>query len=92
MSALTPLLRRLAVELGGAGERAVVGEADGRHVELARALRERRNAARPVEDRVLGVDVQMDEWRLGHERSTIALGQDRTCLPNPRKTRPKVNS
>ena len=61
MIGLTPCLRGLAVELDRAGERAVVGERDGRHLELGRARRERRDPARPVEDRVLGVDVEVDE-------------------------------
>ena len=58
---LDSLLRRVLVELHRARQRAVVGEPDGRHLELRGALREGRNTAGPVEDRVLGVDVQMDE-------------------------------
>ena len=52
---------RLPVELDRAGERAVVGERDGRHLETSGLLDERRDPARPVEDRVLRVDVEMDE-------------------------------
>ncbi len=63
---LHALLPRLAEELDRAGERAVIGECDGRHVELGSPLGERRNAARSVENRILGVDVEMDEGRLGH--------------------------
>jgi len=63
---LDALLRRVLVELHRAGERAVVRERDRRHLELGCARRERRNPAGAVEDRVLGVDVQVDEGRLGH--------------------------
>src|SRR5262249_31406975 len=56
----------VSVELDRSGERAVVGEPDGRHLEFGRAADELRDAARPVQDRVLGVDVQMDEGRCGH--------------------------
>ena len=63
---LDAVLLRLAVELDGAGQAAVVGEADGRHLELCGARGERRDAAGAVQDRVLGVDVQMDEGRLRH--------------------------
>ena len=58
-------IARLPVELDRASERAVVGERDGGHLEALRLLDESRDPARAVEDRVLGVDVQMDEWRRG---------------------------
>ena len=64
-------LARLAVELDRAGERAVVGERDGRHLEPRGLLHETRDAARPVEDRVLRVDVEMDEGRSGHGRASL---------------------
>ena len=63
---LDAVLLGLAHELDRAGERAVVGERDRRHLELRRPGREPRDAARPVEDRVLGVDVEMDEAGLSH--------------------------
>jgi hypothetical protein len=44
----------------------VVGESDGGHAELGRPRGELGNPARSVEDRVLGVDVQMDETGLSH--------------------------
>ena len=53
-------------ELDGARHRAVVGEADRRHLELGGPRDEVGNPARPVEDRVLGVDVEVDEFGLGH--------------------------
>ena len=58
---LDPLLRGLLVEIDRAGERAVVCERDGGHLELGSPGRERWDPARPVEDRVLAVDVEMDE-------------------------------
>ena len=73
---LDPCLPGLLVELDGAGERAVVGEPDGGHLELGGAGRERRDAARPVEDRVLGVDVQVDERRLRHGKPILDRGPD----------------
>ena len=63
---LDALLARLAEELDRARERSVIRERDGGHLELGGPLGERRNAAGSVEDRVLGVDVEMDEGRLGH--------------------------
>ena len=58
---LDSLLSGLLVEVDRAGQRAVVGERDRGHLELGRPGGERRDAARPVEDRVLAVDVQVDE-------------------------------
>jgi hypothetical protein len=83
---LDALLRRLPVELDCAGKRAVVGEADRGHLELGGPSRERRDAAGPVEDRVLAMDVEVDEGRLRHGRSTIAPGQDRTRAPKPARS------
>ena len=59
-------LSGLPVELDGTGERPVVGERDGGHLELSSSSREGGNAARPVENRVLGVDVKVDERRFRH--------------------------
>ena len=56
-------LAGLAVELDRAGKRAVIRERHGRHLEARRLLDETGNATRPVEDRVLRVDVQVDEGR-----------------------------
>jgi len=75
---LDAVLLRFSVQLDRAREAAVVGERDGRHLELCRTRGERRDAARPVEDRVLGVDVEVDERRLGQGESSVALAQDRT--------------
>ena len=66
----------LLVELDRAGERPMVGEGDGRHLELRGPRREVRDAARAVEDRVLGVDVEMDERRLRHGQPILAPGSD----------------
>ena len=68
---LDALLRRVLVVLHRAGERPVVGEPDGGHLELGSPSRERGDPAGPVEDRVLGVDVQVDEGRLGQGVSSL---------------------
>ena len=67
---LDALLSRLPMELDGAGERPVVGERDGRHLEPCRLRHEVGDPARPVEDRVLRVDVEMDE-RGGHGEASL---------------------
>ena len=72
---LEAVLRGFLRQLDRAGERAVVGERDRRHLELGRPRGKRGDPARPVEDRVLAVDVQMDERR-GHGRATLLRGED----------------
>ncbi len=57
-------------ELHRPGHRAVVGERDGRHLELGGPLDEVRDPAGAVEDRVLGVDVEVDERSVSHARWT----------------------
>jgi hypothetical protein len=76
---LDALLGGLLRELDGAGERAVVGERDGGHLELGGAGGELRNAAGSVENGVLGVDVEVDERSLGFWHGTPILdpAQDR---------------
>ena len=73
---LDAFVPRRLVEVDRAGERAVIGERDGRHLELGGALREVRDPAGPVEDRVLGVDVEVDEGRFGHGESRITPARD----------------
>ena len=73
---LDPFVPGRLVEVDRAGERAVVGERDGRHLELGSPLREVRDPARAVEDRVLGVDVEVDEGRFGHGESSLALSPE----------------
>ena len=53
-------------ELHGACHRAVIGQADRRHLELGGPRDEVRDPARTVENRVLGVNVEVDEISLGH--------------------------
>ena len=85
----------LAVELDGAGERAVVRERDGRHLEACGLVDERRDPTGPVEDRVLRVHVQMNEWRSGatHGRAIVLSRSDgvrapgRACSRRLRRTR-----
>ncbi len=60
----------LPEQLHRAGERAVVGKRDGRHLEPRGLLHEAGDPARPVEDRVLRVDVQMDKWG-GHGKASL---------------------
>ena len=66
-------------ELDRARHRAVVCERHGRHLELGRLCGQRRDPACPVEDRVLGVDVEVDEGRGGHR-----LGQSTEGVRRPR--------
>ena len=66
----------LPEELHRACERAVVGERDGRHLEARRLRDEIRDPARPVEDRVLRMDVQVDEGRSGHGRAMLIGPRD----------------
>ena len=49
------------VEVDRAVHDAVVGDGQGGHLELGRSLHERVDAARPIEQRELGVVVQVDE-------------------------------
>ena len=67
---LDPLVGRRLVQLDRARHRAVVGERHGGHLQLGRLPRECRDPARPVEDRVLGVDVQVDE-RGAHGKAIV---------------------
>ena len=76
---LHALLLRLPDEVDRAGERAVVGERHRRHLELGRALGERRDPARPVEDRVLRMDVEMDE--IGRRRHGKPILEGRPEAP-----------
>ena len=86
-------LPRLPEELHRARERAVVGERDGGHLEARRLLHEIRDPARPVEDRVLRVDVQVDEGRSGHGMATLLTAADGSrqddvrAFTQPRRTR-----
>ena len=64
-------LARLAVELDRSCERAVIGERDRRHLEPCCLVHERRDPARAVEDRVLRVDVEMDEGGAATGKATL---------------------
>jgi hypothetical protein len=66
---------RLAVQLDGAGEAPVVGEGHRRHLQLGGALGELGDPARSVENRVLGVDMEMDEVG-GHGRAILEPGSE----------------
>ena len=73
---LHALRARRLEEVDRAREGAVIGEADRRHLELGGPLRQVRNPARPVEDRILRVDVKVDEGRFGHGCPNLLLGRD----------------
>ena len=77
---LDAVLAGLLVELDRAREAPVVGERDGRHLQLGGAGGELRNPAGPVEDRILGVDVEVNE--LGHaRRARLPSRSDGSCPP-----------
>ena len=63
---LDAVLRARLVQLDGAVHHAVVGQRQGRLVERRGALRERVDLARAVEQRVLGVNVQMGAGEAAH--------------------------
>ena len=63
---LDAVLLRGIVEMHRAEDVAVVGDGDGRHVQLGHARHELVDVAGAVEQRVVGVQVKMD--KLGHER------------------------
>ena len=77
-------LSGLPIELDSPSKRPVVGEPDSGHLELSGPSRKGRDAAGPVEDRVLGVDVKVDERRFRHGKPILMLAQDRT---HPRSKR-----
>ncbi len=88
---LHAVLARLPRELDRPGERAVVGERHGRHLESRRLGRQLRDPARPVENRILGVDMQMDEGG-GHREVILEPGQDRTSSPGQGSMRYAISS
>ena len=71
-----PCFLRGLVELDRAVHDAVVGQAERRLVERRRALGELVDLARAVEQRVLGVDVEVGAGRRGHGPSRIGPGPD----------------
>jgi hypothetical protein len=62
----------------------VVGEPHGGHLELGRARRQGRDPAGAVEDRVLAVDVEMDE--LGGHGKAIVGGPSAGTQTGPRRS------
>jgi hypothetical protein len=59
-------LLRSQVEIDATEEVAVVGEGDGRKLEVLRLLHQLLELGGAVEEAVLGVDVQMDEFGVLH--------------------------
>ncbi len=84
---LHAVLLGLLDELNRPGEGAVIGQPDGRHLELGGTRRELGDAARPVENRVLGVDVKVNERGLTHGAGSVygagPLVPDRALPPSP---------
>ena len=72
-----------AIELDRARHGAVVGDADGGHAELHRALDELRDAAGAVQHRVLGMDVQVGVTRHGRSHRRHILGGPATGMASP---------
>src|SRR4029450_12438509 len=75
---------RLPIELDHPCQGAVIGQGAGRHLEPLGLLHESRNAARPVQDRVLRVDVQVDERRTQGEPIVIRPRDDAPGPPGAR--------
>ena len=73
---LDPVLRAGLDQLDGAVHHAVVGQAQGGLAEGGGALRQRVDGARPVEQGVLRVDVQMGAGGGGHGNGNLAAGSD----------------
>jgi hypothetical protein len=84
---LDPVALRLAVERDGSGERAMVGERHRRHLEARGLLAECRDPAGPVEDRILGVDVQVNE-RGTHGSAIVLAGPDGSIAPDAPRRHP----
>ncbi len=81
---LDPRLAGDAVELDRAGHRAVIGDPDRGHAELHRTLDELRDTAGAVQDRILGMDVQMGVTRHGRSHSRHSVGR-RSREPRTRR-------
>src|SRR3954451_20293566 len=75
---LDPRLLAGLVVLDRAVHHAVVGEAEGGHLELSRALGESGDLAGSVQERVLTVDVKMDRRRA--HLTIMATGPDATAV------------
>ncbi len=78
---LDAVLAPRLVELHRAVHHAVVGEADGGLAERGGALRQRLDLAGAVEQRVLGVDVQMRDGRRAHGEGTLGGAADDNRSP-----------
>ena len=80
-----PALGGLAVQLDGAAHHAVVRQRDGRLAHPLDDVQEPVDLAGPVEHRVVRVDVEVDEGRVGGR----APGAEATADTGPDKTRPR---
>jgi hypothetical protein len=80
---LNPLGFGGVVETDGAEEVAVIGHGDGGHFLLGDDLHELIDFARAVEQRIVGVVVEVNEGSLGHRDTAIQLsGETTTILTN----------
>ncbi len=78
---LDVVLETGGVELHGAVHHAVIGQRQGGLPERRRPLRESFDLAGPVEQRVLGVDVEMGAGRGHQSRRSSSLADDGTAAP-----------
>ena len=83
------LVARRLVEINRPVHRAVVGDGEGGELERMRPVHQPVQPAGPIEQRVLGVQVQMDEVRVRHRRQVTAQrqgGARQGCSPPSERT------
>ena len=66
MTGWTPFVFGVVVKLDRAEQVAVIGHGDGGHLLLDDEVHQLGDFAGSVEQRIIGVAVQMDEWLFGH--------------------------
>ena len=74
MTGWTPLCFGVVVELDRAEKIAVIGHGDGGHLLLDHQIHQLADFAGAVEQRVIGVAMQMDEGRCGTHLSDLLAG------------------
>ena len=83
--------RRRLVEIDRAVHVAVIGDRDRRHLRRVRLLHHVINAARPIEQAVLGVQMQMDEIRMLHALAAATLEAATETIKTFAEQRPNLN-
>jgi hypothetical protein len=68
-----PLFRGQRVEIDGSEEIAVVGHGQGRHPVLFGLGDQPIELARPVEERILGMEMKVDEVGVRHDDPSVSL-------------------